>query len=68
MSTEQVDREDPLRRRAYQLWENDGMRDGEDLRYWQEAEKEAARAKAAERAKVQSSAPGTVTKLSPSRK
>ena len=38
MSMQQEGREDRVRRRAYQLWEAAGLRDGEDLRFWLEAE------------------------------
>jgi hypothetical protein len=50
MSSEQGDREDPLKRRAYELWQEDGMREGEDLHYWLEAEKTEAVARAKRRA------------------
>jgi hypothetical protein len=49
MSTDKGNREDPLRRRAYQLWQEDGMREGEELRYWLEAEKLEAAARARQR-------------------
>jgi Protein of unknown function (DUF2934) len=38
MSMTQEDREDRVRRRAYLLWQDAGGRDGEELRFWLEAE------------------------------
>ncbi|WP_087001668.1 DUF2934 domain-containing protein [Rhizobium sullae] len=34
------DREDRIRRRAYEKWEREGRPDGEHERHWQQAEKE----------------------------
>lgn len=36
-------REDGIRRRAYQLWEEAGKPDGQDQRFWNEAEQEIDR-------------------------
>ncbi len=38
MSLRQEDREDRIRRRAYQLWETAGLREGDELACWLKAE------------------------------
>jgi hypothetical protein len=50
MPTDQANQEDLLRRRAYQLWQDDGMREDRTLQYWLEAEKLEAAARARRRA------------------
>jgi hypothetical protein len=65
MSTEQGGREDPLRRRAYQLWKEDGMREGEDLRYWLEAEKQEAAVRVRRRAEADANLPASHVEAEP---
>ena len=55
MSLTQEDREDRVRRRAHQLWQDAGMRDGEELRFWLQAEE----LEAAEEAKISTPASET---------
>ncbi len=38
MSLRQEDREDRISRRAYQLWEAAGLREGDELAHWLRAE------------------------------
>lgn len=34
------DREEQIRLRAYEIWENEGYPNGQDLRHWEQAEQE----------------------------
>jgi len=34
------DREETIRLRAYEIWQNEGYPGGQDLRHWQQAEQE----------------------------
>jgi hypothetical protein len=34
------DRHETIRLRAYEIWENEGCPNGQDLRHWQQAEQE----------------------------
>jgi hypothetical protein len=40
MSMRQEDREDRIRRRAYQMWLGAGLPDGDSIGYWQAAEEQ----------------------------
>lgn len=44
LSTKEVDmaydREETIRLRAYEIWENEGYPNGQDLRHWRQAEQE----------------------------
>ncbi len=40
MKDDMTDRENQIRRRAHELWEKAGRPDGEDERFWKEAEQE----------------------------
>lgn len=39
-SSDMTEREDRIRRRAHELWEEAGQPSGEDERFWREAEQE----------------------------